>query len=139
MEDYDRINTLVQHSPTRKISLKDVERYHENEIRLRYELDLAKQLAVDNFSEAESDKARPNDHLLNNPSSHKAQRSPTEFSDDSHISDQLDPFRKFTRNDFSVGALSQVAYQSNMDILPPAMLEVKQWVKGLKSASTDTA
>ena len=76
--------------------LKLVKRYRENEIRLRYELDLAKQLAVDNVREAESVKVLLNDHLINNPSSQKAQRSPIEFVDDSHISDQQDLFRKFT-------------------------------------------
>ena len=48
LEDLDRINTPIQHSsilPT-KILLKDVERYRENDIRLRYELDLAKQLTI---------------------------------------------------------------------------------------------
>jgi hypothetical protein len=66
----DWINTPVQHSltPPTKIPLKDVERYRENEIRLRYELDLAKQLAADNLREAESAKALLNVHLLTNPS-----------------------------------------------------------------------
>ena len=65
----DRINTPVKNSapiPT-KLPLKDVERFRENEIRLRYELDLAKQLAADNFREAESAKAMLNDHIMNNP------------------------------------------------------------------------
>ena len=85
--DLDRINTPVQHSATlpNKMPLKDVERCRENEIRLRYELDLAKQLAADNFREAESAKALINDHLMNKPSSQKAQRSPMEVVDDSHI------------------------------------------------------
>jgi len=61
-----------------------VERHRKNEIRLFYELDLAKQLAVDNFREAEYAKALLNDHLLNDLSSHKAQRSPTAFVDDSY-------------------------------------------------------
>ena len=53
-------SVLVPH----RLPLKDVERFRENEIRLRYELDLAKQLAADNFREAESAKARLNDHLM---------------------------------------------------------------------------
>ena len=51
--DLDRINTPVQTSvlETPRLLLKDAERFRENEIRLRYELDLTKQLAADNFRE----------------------------------------------------------------------------------------
>ena len=78
LEDLDRINTSVQHCATlpTKIPLKDVDRHRENEFRLRYELDLAKQLAADNFSEAESAKALLNDHQMNYASSHKAYGPP---------------------------------------------------------------
>jgi hypothetical protein len=71
LEDLDRINTPVQTSMLQppRLPLKDVERFRDNEIRLRYELDLAKQLAADNFREAESAKARLNDLLLKNPAS----------------------------------------------------------------------
>ena len=55
LEDLDRINTPLSVT----IPLKDVEQYCENEIRLRYEFDLAKQLAADNFRDAESAKTQP--------------------------------------------------------------------------------
>ena len=77
-----------------------MERFRENETRLRYELDLAKPLTADNFWEAESAKAMLNDYIMNNPASQRAPRSPIDFVDDSHISEQHDPFRKLTREDF---------------------------------------
>ena len=101
--DLDRINTPVQTSvlETPRLLLKDAERFRENEIRLRYELDLAKQLAADNYREAESAKARLNDLLMKNPASQTVPASPTDFVDDSHIAKIHDPFRKFTREDLS--------------------------------------
>jgi len=63
LNDLDRINTPVQTSVLLRFLLKGAERFRENEIRLRYESDLAKQPAADNYREAESAKARLNDLL----------------------------------------------------------------------------
>ena len=84
-----------------------MERYRENEIRLRYELDLAKQLAADNLREAESAKALLNVHLLTNPSLN----GPYQMS----WTTLLSLIRKFTRDDLSVTAPSLVACQSHID------------------------
>jgi len=95
--------------------MKDAERFRENEIRLRYELDLAKQLAADNYREAESAKARLNDLLMKHPASQTVPASPTDFVDDSHIAKIHDPFRKFTREDLSADTPSQIAYQPHVE------------------------
>jgi hypothetical protein len=113
----DRINTPVQTSVLEppRFFLKDAERFRENEIWLGYESDLAKQLAADNYREAESAKARLNDLLIKNPASQTVPASPTDFVDDSHIAKLHDPFRKFTREDLSADTPSQIAYQPYVD------------------------
>jgi len=116
LEDLDRINTPVQNSVLipHRLPLKDVERFRENEIRLLYELDLAKQLAGDNFREAESANARINDHIMLNPESQRVPRSPIAFVDDPHIG-ALRSFSQITREDLSADTPSQVAYQPHRD------------------------
>ena len=105
LEDLDRINTPGQTSVLEppRLLLKDAERFRENEIRLRYELDLAKQLAADNYREAESAKARLNDLLMKNPASPTVPASPTDFVVYSHIAKIHDPFSQIYEGGFVGG------------------------------------